>query len=60
MSALIYIGMLAFDLAVVGGAAYLIEAHGWSLWTMVLALILATGSNPKQVLAALEKRKEQS
>ena len=28
----------------IGGAAYLIQVHGWSGWTMVLAILLCSCS----------------
>jgi hypothetical protein len=51
---LIYVGMLAFDAAVLGGTAYLVVKHGWSAWWMALAVLMAMGSNPRTVVVALK------
>jgi hypothetical protein len=31
------LAVLAYNLALVSGTAYLVEAHGWSMWTFLLA-----------------------
>lgn len=42
-----YVYMLIWDVFVWGGACYLIVAHGWSKWFLVLALaITMTSSTP--------------
>lgn len=50
-AALIYLGMVAFDLAVLAGSAWLIGWHGWSAWWMLLSVLLCAGSNPKYFVA---------
>ena len=43
--------MLAFDLSVLAGTAYLIAERNWSAWWMVLAILLCAGSNPRTLIA---------
>lgn len=31
------LAVMAYNLALVSGTAYLVEAHGWSMWTFLLA-----------------------
>lgn len=47
---IIYVCMLAFDLAILAGTAYLIGWCDWSAWWMWLAVIVCAGSNPKTLL----------
>jgi hypothetical protein len=49
---LVYGLMLAFDLAVLAGAAFLIAERGWSGWWMALAVLMCLGSNPKYLIGA--------
>lgn len=35
-----YILIVIYNLTILGGAAYLITAHDWSNWTMLLAILL--------------------
>jgi hypothetical protein len=42
-----YIAMLAFDLAVMAGTAYLVANRDWSVWWFLFALLVCAGSNPK-------------
>lgn len=37
--------MVGYNLTLLVGAAYLVEAHGWSMWTFLLAAIffMSTG-----------------
>lgn len=51
----IYGLMLAFDFAVLAGAAYLIAERGWSAWWMLAAVIIDTGSNPRNLIALAQK-----
>lgn len=46
-TALMYLGMIVFDLAVLAGSVWLITFHGWSAWWMVLTVVLCAGSNPR-------------
>lgn len=47
---LIYGLMLAFDLAVLAGTAFLIAERGWSAWWMALAVLMCFGSNPGKLM----------
>ena len=47
---LIYGLMLAFDLAVLAGTAFLISERGWSAWWMVFAFLMCTGSYPGRLM----------
>lgn len=49
---IIYACMLAFDLAVLAGTAYLITEKNWSAWWMLLAVFMCLGSNPKTMVIA--------
>lgn len=46
MNAVIYIFMLLFDFSVLAGAIWLIDQRGWSVWTILVAIIIGMGSNP--------------
>ena len=37
--AIITIAVLLFDAFLLGGTAYLVQVHGWSMWTFALALL---------------------
>lgn len=50
-AALIYWGMVVFDLAVLAGSVWLIGWHDWSGWWMLLAVLICAGSNPKYLIA---------
>lgn len=52
---LIYLGMLIFDFAVFGGTAFLVSERGWSGWWFLLAILVASGSNPTKVVRLLAK-----
>jgi hypothetical protein len=41
-----YLAMLAFDLVVMGGTAYLVAEYEWSAWWFLFALLVCCGSNP--------------
>lgn len=47
---LIYGLMLAFDLAVLAGTAFLIAERGWSAWWMALAFVICLGSYPGRLM----------
>lgn len=47
---LIYGMMLAFDLAVLAGTAFLIAERGWSAWWMALAFLMCLGSYPGRLM----------
>ena len=47
---LIYGMMLAFDLAVLAGTAFLIAERGWSAWWMALAFVMCLGSYPGRLM----------
>ncbi len=47
---LIYGLMLAFDLAVLAGTAFLIAERGWSAWWMALAFLMCLGSYPGKLM----------
>ena len=49
---LIYTAMLIFDFAILAGACYLIAERGWSSWWLLLAVVIALGSNPINILKA--------
>jgi hypothetical protein len=49
---LVYGLMLAFDLAVLAGTAFLIAERGWSAWWMALAVLMCAGSTPKYLIGA--------
>lgn len=51
---LIYALMLAFDLAVLAGAVYLIVREGWSAWWTPVAIVICCGSNPKNMILAAQ------
>ncbi|MFZ3286623.1 MAG: hypothetical protein WA191_07205 [Telluria sp.] len=51
---LIYLGMLTFDSIVLGGTAYLIAERGWSAWWILLAVLMAAGSNPRPLINAIK------
>jgi hypothetical protein len=40
---IMYVFMLAFDLAVLGGTTWLIVEHQWSKWWLAFAALLCTG-----------------
>ena len=46
----IYACMLAFDLGVLAGTAYLISERGWSGWWMLFAILVCAGSNPRPMI----------
>lgn len=50
--ALLYIGMIAFDVFVIGGAAWLIIFKDGSAWWAFFALLLASSSSPKGLIRA--------
>lgn len=45
--ALIFLGMLVHDFAVLAGCTWLIVAHGWSLWWYLAALVLMHRYSPR-------------
>ena len=47
---LIYGMMLAFDLAVLAGTAFLIAERNWSAWWMVFAFVMCIGSYPGKLM----------
>lgn len=47
---LIYGMMLAFDLAVFAGTAFLISERGWSAWWMAFAFLVCLGSYPGKLM----------
>ena len=47
---LIYGLMLAFDLTVLAGTAFLIAERGWSAWWMALAVQMCLGSYPGRLM----------
>ena len=47
---LIYGMMLAFDLAVLAGTAFLISERGWSAWWMAFAFLMCLGSYPGKLM----------
>lgn len=49
--AAIYIGMLAFDAAMLSGTCWLIVAHDWSTWWVLAAVFICFGSNLKYIIA---------
>lgn len=51
---LIYGLMLAFDLAVLAGTAFLIAERGWSAWWMALAFVMCLGSYPGKLMQIAE------
>jgi hypothetical protein len=55
---LIYALMIVFDAFVLGGCVYLIVAHNWSAWWMLLAVLMAGGSNPKRLILAVNGLQE--
>lgn len=52
---LIYFFMLVFDLAVAGGAIWLIGWHGWNPWWFLAAVIFSFGSNPSNLIKTMRK-----
>lgn len=36
---IITIGVLAYDLVLVAGTAYLVQVHDWSMWTFLLTAL---------------------
>ncbi len=55
--AFIYFWMLVFDIAVLAGTAFLVSERGWSAWWMLLAVLMAAGSNPRYLVNALKGEK---
>jgi len=51
---ILYALMLAFDLSVLAGAAYLVAREGWSAWWFLPAVIICTGSNPRRLILAAQ------
>lgn len=49
----VYVAMLAFDLAIFAGTAYLVLERGWSAWWFAFAVIVAGGSYPKRAIEAI-------
>ncbi len=47
---IMYIFMLAFDLAVLGGTVWLIVEHDWSKWWLAFSLLLCTGASPRSYI----------
>ena len=47
---LIYGMMLAFDLVVLAGTAFLISERGWSAWWMAFAFLMCIGSYPGKLI----------
>ena len=41
-----YIAMLAFDLAVMAGTAYLVAERDWSAWWFLFAMFVCCGASP--------------
>lgn len=54
--ALMYMAMLAFDLSVISGTAYVVFWLGHSGWWWLLAGALLLGSDPRNQVRALLKR----
>lgn len=52
-----YIAMLAFDLAVLGGTAYLVDQREWSAWWFVLSIAVLMSTTPTVTLNALRATK---
>jgi hypothetical protein len=48
--AIMYIFMLAFDLAVLSGTAWLIVEHQWSKWWLAFSLLLCIGVSPSSYI----------
>lgn len=46
----IYVAMLAFDLAVLAGTAWLVSERGWSAWWFALAVLMCIGSYPGKIM----------
>ena len=51
---IIYGLMLAFDLSVLVGTAYLVEDKGWSSWWFLVAFFICAGSNPRRLILAAQ------
>ena len=47
---LVYGLMLAFDLAILAGTAFLITERDWSSWWMALAYVMCVGSYPGKLI----------
>ena len=48
----IYVAMVAFDLSILSGTAYLVAEYQWSPAWFVLTVFLCLGSNPKPMIKA--------
>jgi hypothetical protein len=47
---ILYATMMAFDLSVLAGTAYLIAAHDWSVLTLFVAFFICGGSSPRWII----------
>lgn len=47
--AIVLIFIMMYDLALVAGTAYLVQVHGWSMWTFVLTALFFITSKTKTV-----------
>ena len=44
---IVAIVVLSYDLALLAGTAYLVQEHGWSMWTFVLTALFFVTSAKK-------------
>lgn len=45
---LVTLMILAYDLALLVGTAYLVQMHGWSMWTFLLTVIFFVTTKSKK------------
>lgn len=46
--AVIAVCVLIYDAFLIAGTAYLVEAHGWSMWTFLLAMCFFMTTKSKE------------
>lgn len=51
---IVYTLMLAFDLSILAGTAYLVAREGWSSWWFLVTIFICTGSNPRRLILAAQ------